>query len=389
MNITVPQNDLGRIRIKVIGVGNAGGMIVRRVARERLPGVECGVINTAMKDLEACPEVRALQIGAKVTHGMGSGSDPDVGSRSAQEDADRIRDFLGVNDLVFLVAGFGKGTGTGATPVVADLARQAGALTVSLITKPLECEGEMRAQSAEAGLARLASRTDAFVPLSNQRLVGILPDGVGFEAAFSWMDEAVLGAVRGIVDALIRPGRINLDLADLRGLLKGAGLTSFGVGAGKGEARLADAIRGLTESPFLADPQVHEAGGLLVSITGGLDLGMKEVNEVVRQVRGMAGGNPRIAFGVTIDEALQGEMRVMLLTVGLNVPPSEEEGSELFPEHRAAPARETLYRPERLARGQIRPAQETPEGNQAVAENIDTPAYLRRRNKSGPPVGRG
>jgi cell division protein FtsZ len=351
VNITAIENEIGRIRVKVVGVGNAGGMMVKRIARERLPGVECGVINTAIKDLEACPEVRALQIGIKVTHGTGTGSDPAVGARSAQEDADRIRDFLGSNDLVFLVAGFGKGTGTGATPVVAELARSLGSLTVAFVTRPFTYEGAGRAQVAEEGIRELAGKTDVFIPLPNQSLMTIMPGAVALESAFAFMDEAILMAIRGMVDVLMKPGRINLDLADMRGLLKGCGRTAFGVGAGKGEMRLTDALHGLAEYPFLAEALSSDIGRMLISITGGADLGAKEVEDLVDQVRNMAGGDPRLAFAINVDEALHGEMRVMLLAAGLTVPEPEQEMLATYEERKPSVApRESLYRPERLAR---------------------------------------
>jgi len=393
VNITSVNNELGRIRVKVIGVGNAGGMMVKRIARERLPGVECGVINTAIKDLESCPEIRALQIGIKVTHGTGTGSDPSVGARSAQEDADRIRDFLGTNDVVFLVAGFGKGTGTGATPVVAELARSLGSLTVAFVTRPFEYEGIGRAQVAEEGIKELAGKTDVFVPLPNQSLMTIMPGAVALEAAFGFMDEAILMAIRGMVDVLMKPGRINLDLADMRSLLKGTGRTAFGIGAGKGESRMSDALRGLGEYPFLADANASDVSGMLISITGGADLGAREVEEVVQQVRSMAGGEPRLAFAINLDEALQGEMRVMMLAAGLTTPVMEPEQDILatFEERKPAVAatRETLYRPERLARHAVPAAPEPGAIKEGQEKSQYLPAYMRRPGKNGSPQGRG
>lgn len=393
MNITTADNELGRIRVKVIGVGNAGGMMVKRIARERMPGVECGVINTAIKDLESCPEIRALQIGIKVTHGTGTGSDPAVGARSAQEDADRIRDFLGTNDVVFLVAGFGKGTGTGATPVVADLARSLGSLTVAFVTRPFDYEGAGRAQVAEAGIQELAGKTDVFIPLPNQSLMA-MPGAGALEQAFGFMDEAILMAIRGMVDVLMKPGRINLDLADMRSLLKNTGHTAFGVGAGKGETRLADALRNLGEYPYLADANASDVSGMLISITGGSDLGAKEVEDVVQQVRGMVKGEPRLAFAINVDEALHGEMRIMMLAAGLTAPVEEPEQDILasFEERKPAvsPVRDSLYRPERLARHALPAVSETAVVKEGQEKSQYLPAYMRRPGKNGgSPQGRG
>lgn len=393
MNITTVNNELGRIRVKVIGVGNAGGMMVKRIARERMSGVECGVINTAIKDLESCPEIRALQIGIKVTHGTGTGSDPSVGARSAQEDADRIRDFLGTNDVVFLVAGFGKGTGTGATPVVAELARSLGSLTVVFVTRPFDYEGAGRAQVAEEGIRELAGKTDVFIPLPNQSLMSIMPGSVALESAFGFMDDAILMAIRGIVDVLMKPGRINLDLADMRSLLKNTGHTAFGVGAGKGETRMADALRGLNEYPFLVGVNESNVSGMLISITGGSDLGAKEVQDVVHEVRRMAVGEPRMAFAINVDEALQGEMRIMMLAAGVTEPVEEPEkellaGLETAPA--PAPVRESMYRPERLARHAVSAVPEPVGAKEGAEKSQYLPAYMRRPGKNGgSPQGRG
>jgi len=393
VNITTVNNELGRIRVKVVGVGNAGGMMVKRIARERLQGVECGVINTAIKDLESCPEIRALQIGIKVTHGTGTGSDPSVGARSAQEDADRIRDFLGANDVVFLVAGFGKGTGTGATPVVAELARSLGSLTVAFVTRPFDYEGVGRAQVAAEGIRELSGKTDVFIPLPNQSLMTIMPGAVALESAFGFMDEAILMAIRGMVDVLMKPGRINLDLADMRSLLKNTGRTAFGVGTGKGENRMSDALHGLSDYPFLADASASEVSGMLISITGGSDLGAKEVEDVVQQVRGMAGGEPKLAFAINVDETLHGEMRVMMLAAGLTEPQMEPEPDMLasFEERKpaATPVRESMYRPERLARHALPSVPEASTLKEGQEKTQYQPAYMRRPGKNGPPQGRG
>ena len=395
MNITTVNNELGRIRVKVIGVGNAGGMMVKRIARERLPGVECGVINTAIKDLESCPEIRALQIGIKVTHGTGTGSEPMVGARSAQEDADRIRDFLGSNDVVFLVAGFGKGTGTGATPVVAELARSLGSLTVAFVTRPFDYEGTGRAQVAEEGIQELSGKTDVFVTLPNQSLMTIMPGTVALESAFGFMDEAILMAIRGMVDVLMKPGRINLDLADMRSLLKNTGRTAFGVGAGKGESRMADALHALSSYPFLAGAGTSDVSGMLISITGGTDLGAKEVEDVVKQVRSMAGGEPRMAFAINVDESLQGEMRVMMLAAGLTEPAIEPEQDPLAGysndrKQAVSNPGEAMYRPDRLARHTLPAVPESSPMKEGQEKSAYLPAYMRRPGKNGgSPQGRG
>lgn len=388
--IEFAEPEMGQVKVKVVGVGNAGGMIVKRVARERLPGVECGAINTAVKDLGNYAEIRSLQVGTALTRGHGAGMDPQVGRKAALEDANRVRDFLGRNDVLFLVAGFGKGTGTGATPVVAELAKELGALTIAFVTTPFGHERRQHHDIAEEGLREIKGKVDAFVPLSNQRLLDI-PSLVSMDAAFAFMDEAILQSIRGIVDVLLRPGRMSLDLADMRTLLKGAGQASVAVGFGKGENRVADVARSLADYPFAQDGHMTASRSLLVSISGGPDLGMREVDELTGEIGKLAEGEPKMALGVHTDEALQGEVRCMIMAAGLTVPVEPEaKDFPLFGDHDASVA---VYRPQGWARPGARPGRGEPpyptrpagerENAPAREDNVEVPAYL-RKGKSGP-----
>ena len=384
--IEFAEPEMGKVRVKVVGVGNAGGNIVRRISRERLPGVECGAINTAIKDLGNCPEIRSLQIGGGLTRGHGAGMDPAVGRKAALEDANKIRDFVGQCDVLFLVAGFGKGTGTGATPAIGEMAREAGTLTVALVTTPFSFEKRRHHEVAEEGLNEIRDRVDAFVPLSNQRLFG-MPAMAAVEDAFAFMDEAVLQAVRGIVDVLIRGGRMSLDLADMRTLLKGAGQAAFAVGSGKGETRVVDIIKGLKEYPFLDDGRLGSPRDLLVSLIGGRDLLSREIEEITSSVASMADGDPKMTLGMQIDETMQGEIRAMVLAAG-QVQPSAPatQDFDLFGDAllRGVPG---LYRPAQFSKGRGPGAER--EQVPAGKDDSEYPSYLRKGKGLQFPGARG
>ncbi len=375
--------EMGKVRVTVIGVGNAGGMIVSRIAREGLPDVDCGAINTAIKDLGNCSEVRSLQIGNELTRGHGAGMDPQVGRKAALEGANQIRDFLGENDVLFLVAGFGKGTGTGATPVVGELAKATGCLTIALVTTPFSYEKRRHHEIAQEGLREIRDKVDAYVPLSNQRLFNI-PSLTTVEAAFAHMDEVVLQAIRGIVDVLLRPGRMSLDLADLRALFKGAGQSTFAVATGKGESRVDDVLRGLAEFPFLDPCAFSAAMNLLVSLCGGPDLEMHEMEKLTTGMGRIAAGDPKMAMGIHLDESIQGEIRAMLLAGGVNTMEPSPDEYELFSgkvDMHGVPLYRPSQWPQRQANGIDR------EISSLRDDDTDVPAYLRKRkngnNKNG------
>jgi len=386
--IELAKTEMGRVKVQVVGIGNAGGTIVKRVARERLPGVEIAAINTALKDLGNVgniSEIRQLQIGTELTRGHGAGMDPQVGRKAALEDANRIRDFIGSNELVFLIGGFGKGTGTGATPVIGELAREQGALVFAFVTTPFDHEKRCHHEIAEEGLREIQGKVDAYVPLSNQRLYG-MPSLVTYEAACAFMDEVILQAIRAIVDVVLRGGRMSLDLADLRTLFKGAGLAAFSTGYGKGEGRVASVARGLSEYPFVQPGQFEQARHMLVSISGGPDLGLREVDELSAEIGKLAAGEPKTATGIYQDESLQGELRAMVLAAGLDpVEPSRAEYELFAGRDQAARAGAPLHRPAGWS-GRPRGAATEREAVPVVDDNIEVPAYL-RKPRNGPARG--
>ncbi len=379
--IGIATQKLGNLSVKVVGVGNAGGMITKRIVREHLPGVSCGVVNTALKDLGNCPEISWLQIGVQRTSGHGAGMDPAVGAKAAQEDANRIKDFLGENDITFLIAGFGKGTGTGATPVIGELAREQGALTIAFVTTPFAYEQECHHEIAEEGLRQIKDRIDLFVPLSNQRLFDVSPSQFSFRSALEYMDDAILMAIKAIVDVLLRPGRMNLDLADLRAIFRGAGQAAFAIGSGKGESRLAEALESLKSFPFLPDLGRSSAKSLLVSMSGGPDLALDEVEGVANEVNRLVGRDLKFAQGIHQEDILTGELRVMLMAAGLS--PAGYEP----PREGAAGAEDSYIRGMVPLRGKI--AMKTTRGEDdelLFPDPVDPenmPAYI-RRTKNGP-----
>ena len=384
--IELAEPELGTVRVKVVGVGNAGGMIVKRIAREALPGVECAAVNTAIKDLGNVTEVRQLRIGAGFTKGHGAGMDPQVGRKAALEDANAIRDFLGDNDIVILVAGFGKGTGTGATPVVAELARENGALTLAFVTTPMPIETRKHHQNAAEGLAELKQKVDVYVPLSNERLF-TMPGLSTLAQAWTYMDEVVLAAVRGLVEVIVRGGRMSHDLADLRTLLRGAGLSAFAMGAGKGEDRVAAAVRELAEFPFIDADRLGTARSLLANIAGGTDLTLHEIAELQAELQALTGAEPTLAPAIWQDESLQGEVRLTVLAAGLAETAAARAGDDLFLDR-------GLLRGSPIARGAAGPARPGRPGALAEAaviaeEDLERPAYLRKPRPGLVPGPRG
>lgn len=379
----------GGVKVRVIGVGNAGGMITKRVARERLPGVECCAINTAIKDLGSCPEIRTLQIGASLTRGNGAGMDPKIGAKAALEDANRIRDFLGQNDIVLLIAGFGKGTGTGATPEIGAMARDLGALTFAFVTTPFAHEPRSHHENAAGGLACLPEKVDAWVPLPNQRLSDPAAGGMTLQGALDYMDEAILAAVRGLVDVLLQMGRMSLDLADLRTLFKGSGRAAFALGAGKGDTRVADVLRGLSRYPFVQDVPLGTAHSLLLSVAGGTDLGLAEMDELKKGVAELTGGD-RGASSVLCSESLQGELRAMIFGAGFGQAvehtaeyPLYGDGGETQRGGGLPHLRGTL------ATGRMPRSGTDGDGFPSLQDSPDMPAFLRRGVKRNGPVAGG
>src|SRR5499433_2525797 len=305
-------------KIKVIGLGGGGSNAVRRMMAAQFTGVEFIVANTDVQALSASPAPLKIQLGAKLTQGLGAGSNPDVGRNAAQEDPDQITRLLAGADMVFITAGLGGGTGTGAAPVVASLAKDLGILTVAVVTKPFTFEGRKRMLQAEAGLEALRGVVDTLITIPNQRLLSVVDRGTPLIAAFRVADSVLQQAVQGISDLILVPGLVNLDFADVRTIMSGMGLAMMGTGTGKGENRALDAAQKAVASPLLDETSIEGARGILINFTGGSDLSLHEVEEAARIVQEAAHEEAHIIFGAVIDPSLQDEVRITVIATGFS-----------------------------------------------------------------------
>jgi cell division protein FtsZ len=320
--------------IKVIGVGGAGGNAVNRMIAAGLRGTEFLIMNTDIQALSGSMAQRKLQIGPNLTKGLGSGGDPTVGRRSAEEDEQAIADMLEGADMVFITAGMGGGTGTGAAPVVARVARDQGALTVAVVSRPFDFEGRRRGRQAEEGLDALRSEVDTLIVIPNQRLLHVVGKDTPLTDAFAVADEVLLKATKGISDLVTVPGLVNLDFADVKSIMAAQGNALMGTGRASGPDRAAQAAHQAVSSPLLEDVSVAGAQGVLLNITGGRDLTLHEVNEASNVVMEAAGDEANVIFGAVIDPALDGEIVITVIATGFGAS-----------EQRVA----SLTRPERLA----------------------------------------
>ncbi|MBM4443225.1 MAG: cell division protein FtsZ [Candidatus Rokubacteria bacterium] len=303
-------------KIKVIGLGGGGGNAVSRMMAAEFTGVEFIVGNTDIQALRASPAPMKLQLGAKLTAGLGAGSNPEVGRNAALEDPEEITRLLKGADMVFITAGLGGGTGTGAAPVVASLAKDMGILTVAVVTKPFGFEGKTRQKQAEAGMEMLRPVVDTLITIPNQRLLAVVDRGTPLMEAFKVADSVLQQAVQGISDLILVPGLINLDFADVRTIMAGMGIAMMGTGVGKGEHRAVDAAQKAVASPLLDDTSIEGAKGVLINFTGGLDMSIHEVEEAARIVQEAAHDDANIIFGAVIDPSLHDEMRITVIATG-------------------------------------------------------------------------
>ncbi len=303
-------------KIKVVGVGGAGGNAVNRMIDQRLNGVEFISVNTDSQALEFSKAEHKMQIGRNITRGLGAGARPEVGKQAIEEDREAFAKLLDGADLVFVTAGKGGGTGTGAAPTVAEIAREMGALTVAIVTKPFEFEGRKRINRALAGIEELKSRVDTLIVIPNQRLLQIVDPSTRLTEAFMMADDVLLRATRGISDLITIPGLINCDFADVRTVMMEMGDAMMGSGYGCGENKAANAARMAINSPLLEDVIISGAKGLLMNVTGSPDMTLYEVNEATTVIYDAAGSDANIIFGAVIDPTLDDEIRVTVIATG-------------------------------------------------------------------------
>jgi cell division protein FtsZ len=310
-------------RIKVIGVGGGGGNAINTMVAARIEGVEFIAANTDVQALAANKATVKIQLGRGASRGLGAGANPEVGRQAALEERDAIAAAIEGADMVFVTAGMGGGTGTGGAPIVADIAKQAGALTVGVVTKPFLFEGNRRRKQAEQGLAELKAAVDTLIVIPNQRLISVAGENMAMADAFKRADEVLLNAVQGISDIITVHGLVNVDFADVRTIMSEQGMALMGTGRSSGEKRAVEAMQAAISSPLLEDVSLDGATGLLVNITGGGNLTLYEVNEAVSMAQSAADPDANIIFGSVVDETLGDEVRITVIATGFQ--PRETE----------------------------------------------------------------
>lgn len=320
---TGPENV---VTIKVVGVGGAGNNVVNRMVNAGTKGVEFIAINTDKQALSVSSATQKIQIGEKLTHGQGAGSDPEVGKRSAEESRNNIAKSFEDADMVFITAGMGGGTGTGAAPTIADIARESGILTVGVVTKPFGFEGKRRMTQAESGIAELLGKVDSLLIIPNDRLKYATDQKVTFANAFEIADDVLQQAVTSISDLIKNTGFINLDFADVTTIMKDAGFAHMGVGHAAGKGKAEDAARAAVASPLM-ETSIDGARGVLINITGSRDMGLEDIEAAANLVQASAHPDANIIFGATFDETMDDEIRVTVIATGFDDGPVKKSGS--------------------------------------------------------------
>jgi len=307
-----------RPRITVIGVGGAGGNAVNNMIRSELQGVDFLVANTDAQALELSDAPHRIRLGATLTNGLGAGAEPEIGRAAAEETLDDLMTEIDGSNMIFIAAGMGGGTGTGAAPVIARAARERGMLTVGVVTKPFNFEGTKRMRMAEDGIDELAKFVDTLIVIPNQNLFQVADARTGFAEAFQMVDEVLWFGIRGVTDLMTRPGLINLDFKDIRKVMGEMGKAMMGTGEAEGEKKAIDAAEAAIDNPLLDDTTMRGAQALLINITGGLDMGLMEVDEAANRIRKEVDEDAEVIFGATLDENMNGKMRVSVVATGID-----------------------------------------------------------------------
>ena len=316
MQIELVENEVARAQIRVIGVGGGGGNAVNNMIMSGMSGVEFVAVNTDAQDLARALAPKRFQLGSQLTKGLGAGAKADVGRDAALEDRDRLAELVVGCDMVFITAGMGGGTGTGAAPVLAEVAKESGALTVAVVTRPFSFEGRRRMRQAEEGLERLRQCVDTLITIPNQRLLSISNENTTMTEAFQTADRVLLQAVRGVSDLINYQGIVNVDFADVRTVMSDKGDALMGVGVGTGERRVVEAAQKAINSPLLDDISISGASSLLVNVTGNSDLLLHEISEASTMIQEEAHEDANVIWGWVIDETMKDEARVTVIATG-------------------------------------------------------------------------
>ncbi|SKC78800.1 cell division protein FtsZ [Maledivibacter halophilus] len=349
-------------QIKVIGVGGGGNNAVNRMIESNLQGIQFIVVNTDKQALFTSRAEYKIQIGEKLTRGLGAGANPDVGKKAAEESRDDIYQSLQGADMVFITAGMGGGTGTGAAPIVAEIAKEMGILTVGVVTKPFMFEGKRRMLHAEKGIEDLKTKVDTLVTIPNDRLLQVVERKTSIMDAFKIADDVLRQGVQGISDLIAIPGLVNLDFADVKTIMFEQGLAHMGIGKANGENRAAEAAKLAIQSPLL-ETSINGAQGVLLNITGGSNLGLFEVNEAAEIVSQAADADANIIFGAVIDESLKDELRITVIATGFESKSSERDLKQLSNE-------------KQNQNNEVKEEEKTKEND---SEILDIPTFLRRK----------
>jgi len=380
--VTYDEDQL-TAKIKVIGVGGGGGNAVNRMIQAGIKGVEFLVANTDVQAMRTSLAPVKIQIGGKLTKGLGAGANPDVGKQAALEDTDRILESLSGADMIFITTGMGGGTGTGAAPIIASLAAELGALTVAVVTKPFNFEGKRRRVQAEQGIRALRETVDTLITIPNERLLNFVERATSLGEAFTIADDILRQAVQGISDLITVPGEINLDFADVKTIMHGMGMALMGTGVSSGEHRAVEAAQRAISSPLLEEASIEGAKGVLINVTGGSDMTLFEVHEAASIIQEAADEEANIIFGTVIDPRMKDEVKVTVIATGFDAATKgflNARGEQLAPAARQA-ERAVPYRPfapkEIAAQHEV--PQETPAPAQVGAEGeIYDPPFFRK-----------
>lgn len=383
VTFSIVDND-NQAKMRVVGVGGAGGNAVNRMIAADLKGVEFIAVNSDLQDLDKSEASKRVQIGEAITKGLGAGANPEIGRQAMEENRDHVTELLAGSDMVFVTAGMGGGTGTGAAPVVAEIAREAGALTVGIVTKPFKMEGVPRLRNAEMGIAQLKDSVDTLIVIPNQRLLDVCSEETTLREAFRVADDVLLQATRGISDLIAMPGEVNLDFNDVRTVMRQGGDALMGTGTANGEGRAFQAAEAAIRSPLLEDLSIDGARFVLINIAAGSDLKLFEVDESVSTVTKAVGSEANIIWGTVLDDGLSDELRVTVIATGFaekenvagtkapQVPMDNPLGLDVpayMRKANAAPVTGSPVTPEANAEGDI------------SLDDLEIPSFLRRRLK--------
>ncbi|MFA7244381.1 MAG: cell division protein FtsZ [Patescibacteria group bacterium] len=379
-----PSSELENFAvIKVIGVGGSGGSVLTRMINSKLRGVEFIAINTDAQALAFNESPVKIQIGKDTTRGLGAGADPEVGRKAIEENKEEVYEALKGADMVFVTCGMGGGTGTGAAPFVADIAKELGALTVGVVTKPFSFEGQRRKKIAETGISEMKDKVDTIITIPNDRLLQVIDKKTSLFDAFGVVDDVLRQGVQGIADLITLHGIINVDFADVKAIMSDAGSALMGIGHGSGDNRAIEAARAAIDSPLL-ELSIDGAKGILFNITGGPDLGMYEIDEAAKAITEAADADANIIFGAIIDEAMQGEVKITVIATGFESDHTKIQRTPILQESRPTeiPSSQIIRREEREPQIAMEPETKVDRGmDEDDEDELEVPAFIRRKLK--------